>query len=94
MNSHQVFDWRRAYLQGKLEAGKRKPAALLPVVLSPAATNAVAADGSPAEETGVEPAAAMPGGVIHIELSGRAKIRVEGSVDRTLLRTVLESLLR
>jgi len=93
VNSHQVFDWRRAYLQGKLEARKRKPAALLPVVLSPAATNAVAADGSPAEETGVEPAA-TPGGVIHIELSGRAKIRVEGGVDRTLLRTVLESLRR
>jgi len=36
--------------------------------------------------------AALPGGAIHIELSGRVKIRVESGVDAALLQAVLESL--
>jgi transposase len=90
VNSHQVFDWRRAYLKGKLEPKDRKSAALLPVVLSPAEESTIAVDAAVTES--IKPMAAMPAGAIHIEMSGRVKIRVESGVDAALLRAVLESL--
>lgn len=92
VNSHQVFDWRRAYLKGKLEAKGQKSAALLPVVLSPSDAGAVTVDAAAAEKSSIKPSAGIPGGAIHIELSGRVKIRVESGVDAALLRAVLESL--
>jgi transposase len=92
VNSHQVFDWRRAYLKGKLDPKGQKSAALLPVVLSPADASAVAVDAAVTEKSSNQPMAAMPGGAIHIEMSGRVKIRVESGVDAALLRAVLESL--
>lgn len=92
VNSHQVFDWRRAFLKGKLEPKGQRSAALLPVVLSPADASAVTVDAAVTEKHSVQPMAAMPGGAIHIELSGRVKIRVESGVDAALLRAVLESL--
>ena len=94
VNSHQVFDWRRAYLKGKLELKSERSAALLPVVLSPADASAVVVDASVTENSSIKPTAALPGGAIHIELSGRVKIRVESGVDAALLRAVLESLRR
>lgn len=90
VNSHQVFDWRRAYLQGKLEPKGRKSSALLPVVLSPTDAGAVTVDAAVTDS--IKPMASMPGAAIHIELSGRVKIRVESGADGALLRTVLESL--
>lgn len=92
VNSHQVFDWRRAYLEGKLEPKGQKSAALLRVVLSPTETSAVTVDAAVTEKSSIPPIAAIPGGAIHIELSGRVKIRVESGVDAALLRAVLESL--
>jgi transposase len=92
VNSHQIFDWRRAYLKGKLEPKGRQSAALLPVVLSPAEASAVTVDATVAEKGLIQSLAAKLGGAIHIELSGRAKIRVECGVDAALLRAVLESL--
>ena len=92
VNSHQVFDWRRAYLKGKLDPKGQKPAALLPVVLSPADASAVSVDAAVTERSSIQPMAVMPGGAIHIEMSGRVKIRVESGVDAALLRAVLESL--
>ena len=92
VNSHQVFDWRRAYLKGKLELKDRNSAALLPVVLSRTEASAVAVDAAVTEKSSIRPMAAKPGGAIHIELSGRVKIRVESGVDAALLRAVLESL--
>ena len=92
VNSHQVFDWRRAYLKGKLELKDRNSAALLPVVLSRTEASAVTVDAAVTEKSSIKPMAAMPGGAIHIELSGRVKIRVESGVDAALLRAVLESL--
>ena len=92
VNSHQVFDWRRAYLKGKLESKGQKSAALLPVVLSPAEASAVTVDAAVPAKNSIRRMAAAPGGAIHIELSGRVKIRVESGVDAALLRTVLESL--
>ena len=92
VNSHQVFDWRRGYLKGKLEPKGQKSAALLPVVLSPAEASGVTVDAAVTEKSSIKSLAAMPGGAIHIELSGRVKIRVESGVDAALLRAVLESL--
>lgn len=92
VNSHQVFDWRRAYLKGKLEVKGPRPAALLPVVLAAADAGAVTVDTAVTERSSIKPLAAVHGGAIHIELSGRVKIRVESGVDAALLRAVLESL--
>jgi transposase len=92
VNSHQVFDWRRAFLKGKLDPKGQKSAALLPVIVSPADASAATLDAAFAEKSSIQPIAAMPGGAIHIELSGRVKIRVESGVDAALLRAVLESL--
>jgi len=92
VNSHQVFDWRRAYLKGKLEPKGQRSAALLPVVLSPEEASAVTVDAGVTEEHSIQPMAAMSGGAIPIELSGCAKIRGESGVDAALLRAVLESL--
>lgn len=92
VNSHQVFDWRRAYLKGKLDPKGQKSAALLPVILSPADASPVIVDAAVTEKSSIKPMAAMPGGAIHIETSGRVKIRVESGVEAALLRAVLESL--
>jgi transposase len=92
VNSHQVFDWRRAYLKGKLEPKGHKSAALLPVVFPPADASAVTVDAAVIEKSSIKPMAAMPGGAIHIELPERVKIRVESGADAALLRAVLESL--
>jgi hypothetical protein len=78
--------------QGKLEPKGQKSAALLPVVLSPAEASVVTVDAAVTEKSSIQPIAAMPAGAIHIELSGRVKIRVESGVDAALLRAVLESL--
>lgn len=83
VNSHQVFQWRRAFKRGELiEPGC---SALLPVVV-PAACAAHDGEREPEKE---RPAA---GGSIHIEFPGRAMISVECGADPVLLRSILESL--
>ena len=71
VNSHQVFDWRRAYWKGKLDLKDRNCAALLRVVLSRTDASAVTVDAAVTEASSIQPMAAMPGGAIRIELSGR-----------------------
>jgi transposase-like protein len=58
VNSHQVFDWRRCYLKGKLEPKGQKSAALLPVVLSPSETGAVSLGAAVTENSSIKPMAA------------------------------------
>jgi transposase len=86
VNSHQVFQWRRAYRKGELTDAGRSTA-LLPVVMA-------ASSGDCLDERqqvlSLEPASSS--GAIHIELAGRATIRVESGADAALLRTILESL--
>jgi transposase len=94
VNSHQIFDWRRAYQKGKLESKQRKSTALLPVVLSPAETSQATVDASPVVKISAKPATAVPGSSIHIEFPGRTKIRVERGSDPVLLRSILECLQR
>ena len=83
VNSHQVFQWRRAYKRGELvEHGS---AALLPVVM-PAAREAQDERREHSQKQ------APSAGSIHIELPGRATISVESGADAALLRAILESL--
>lgn len=99
MNSHQVFDWRRAYHNGRLGTKEQRSCALLPVVLSTpeasadggAGTNLAAASASDASPSPVASASSSTGS-IHIELPDGAAIWVESGADVSLLRSVLEIL--
>jgi transposase len=84
VNSHQVFQWRRAYRQGTLGDPATEPVSLLPVV--------VATSGEQIRERCREPKAAGATGAIHIEFPGRAAITAESGANIDLLRTVIESL--
>jgi len=84
VNSHQVFQWRRAYRQGGLdETGSGSPA-LLPVV--------VAERGKKAIGPGEGRASAPSAGAIHIDLPGGVSIRVERGADLGLLQALIERL--
>ena len=75
VNANQVFHWRKLYREGRLDV---PPAAaqLLPVRI--------------AEVVNSEPPPAkLYAGVIVVEV-GRARIRIEGSVDSDNLRLILE----
>ena len=79
MNANQLFKWRRAFERGELSESS---VALIPVKVS----------NSEEEKRASEVVVPAAGGAIHIELPGRALISVESGADRTLLRTLLESL--
>jgi transposase len=79
VNANQVFKWRREFERGELN---EPCAALIPVT--------VASTGDEHRET--EEVPAPVGGVINIELPGRALISAENGADPVLLRTILESL--
>jgi transposase len=81
VNANQVFQWRRLYRAGRL-GGPASEMKLLPV--------AVVEQKQP--PTRDELAAQTSGGAIHIELPGRAVISLEGSVDPSLVRAVLDCL--
>jgi transposase len=84
VNSHQVFQWRRAYRQGTLVGAASDCAALLPVVIS--------GDGCERRESDEMSVRAGSSGAIHIELPGRAMITAERGADSGLLRMILEAL--
>ena len=95
VNANQVFKWRRLQLAGKLveKRSKRSTATatrLLPVTVSDAGqqsgTVVVGATPSPSSSR-------YTAGSIHIQFS-KAQVRVEGSADASVLRMVLECLLR
>lgn len=83
VNAHQVFDWRRAYREGRL--GEAGACGLLPVIIA----------GTVREEE-QKPTAlvtdAVSGGAVHIELPGVACISVESGADVSLVRIILETL--
>lgn len=84
VNSHQVFQWRRAYRQGGLDETGSGSSTLLPVVLSERGKKTV--------EQGEGRASASVAGAIHIELPGGVSIRVERGADLGLLQAVIERL--
>jgi transposase len=84
VNANQVFQWRHEYRKGALWAGKQARTELLPVKL--------VAEPNCAMQAVVAPP--VPSGSIHIELPGGALVSVDSGVDTSLVRAVLESLLR
>ena len=75
VNANQVFHWRKLYREGRLDV-EPATAPLLPVRV--------------AEVVNSEPPPAkLYAGVIVVEV-GRARIRIEGSVDSENLRLILE----
>ncbi len=78
VNANQVFNWRKLYKQGLLNT-QSTPAQLMPVRIAEIIPED---DRSPVAHRGA----------IHIEL-GKARVRLEGSVDPASLRLVLEHLL-
>ena len=85
VNANQVFQWRKLYQSGLLEPSSQQrqhnTARLLPTV-----------DEAESGEEQHASVVAPSSGAIHIELPGRALVSVEGRVDATLVRAVLESL--
>ena len=87
VNSHQVFQWRRAYRQGELADSAERASTLLPVVISSFDSEAAVNTQRAASEN--RPASS---GAIRVELPGGTTISVESGVDPATLRAVLESL--
>lgn len=79
VNANQVFHWRKLYRQGRLDVAP-PTAPLVPVRIAE-----VVSDN--------RPLATLCAGVIVVEV-GRARIRVEGSVDAEALRLILERVSR
>ena len=75
VNANQVFHWRKLYREGRLDVAS-EAAQLVPVRVA----EVVCEDRPPAK---------LCAGVIVVEV-GRARIRVEGSVDAGALRLILE----
>jgi transposase len=75
VNANQVFQWRKLYREGRLDV-ESTTAPLVPVRIAEVVN-------------GEQLPAKLCGGVIVVEL-GRARIRIEGSVDAENLRLVLE----
>jgi len=87
VNSHQVFQWRRAYRRGELADSGERASALLPVVISSFGSEAAVDRRMAASEN--RPASS---GAIRVELPCGTTISVESGVDPATLRAVLESL--
>ena len=87
VNSHQVFQWRRAYRAGVLVEAGKYAASLLPVIVSTAGSA-----GLVEQQQAVSQEQSFPSGAIHIEFPGRVVITVEHGADRTALQAILEIL--
>ncbi len=88
VNANQVFQWRRLYRRGLLGGVGPSTAELLPVKIADGPAAMVAATGSLPSAQRVTAAGTIAIGV------GKAQIRIEGDVDREVLRMVLEAVLR
>ena len=75
VNANQVFQWRKLHREGRLEDEPATPQ-LVPVRIAEVVS-------------GDQQAAKFYAGVIVVEV-GRARIRIEGSVDTENLRLILE----
>jgi transposase len=87
VNSHQVFQWRRAYRSGELVEAGEQASSLLPVIVS-----AAGSAGLVGRQQTVSQEASVPSGAIHIEFPGGVAITVEHGADRAALQAILESL--
>lgn len=83
VNANQVFQWRRLHRDGKLGVAAEQGMKLLPVSVT-----------EEIELRKPEPSQVEPSrcGAIHIELPGKVRITLDGSVDPAVVRAVLKSL--
>ena len=83
VNANQVFQWRRLHRDGKLGSDAEQTLKLLPVSVA-----------DEIELRKPEPSQAEPArcGAIHIELPGKVRMTLDGSVDPAVVRAVLKSL--
>jgi len=79
VNANQVFYWRKLYREGRLDGVPAAPP-LIPVRIAEVVSSE-------------QPLAKLCAGVIVVEV-GRARIRIEGSVDAESLRLILERVSR
>jgi transposase len=84
VNSHQVFQWRRAYRAGELG---EQASSLLPVIVS-----GVGSAGVDHRQQTVSQESSVSSGAIHIEFPGRVVITVEHGADRAALQAILTTL--
>jgi transposase len=83
VNANQVFDWRKQYLEGRLEP-KREDGIMLPVVLSEPDEKQTASASSESHTSA---------GILRV-LFVRSEVRIEGRVDPDALRVVMQCLSR
>ena len=88
VNANQVFQWRRLHRDGKLGVAAEQAIKLLPVSITEEIELRKPELRKP-EPPQVEPSRF---GAIHIELPGKVRISLEGSVDPGVVRAVLKSL--
>ncbi len=81
VNANQVFQWRKLYREGLLNADPSQSAQLVPVRITEVMNR----------ETDLGQSSRSYSGTVHFEL-GRARVRVEGSADPECLRVILEHL--
>lgn len=86
VNANQVFYWRKLYRSGQLTASEQSgEVRFLPVSV---------AEDVPASEAPDESASSDRCVTINIEIPGCALVSVEGAVDASIVRAVMESLRR
>ena len=83
VNANQVFDWRKQYLEGRLDP-KREDGLMLPVVLS---------EPDEKEKASAPSQTHTSAGVLRV-LFARSEVRIEGHVDPDALRVVMQCLSR
>jgi transposase len=86
VNANQVFYWRKLYRAGQLGANEQSEVVrFLPVSMAEDVPSSAAPDQSVSSGGSV---------TINIEIPGCALVSVEGAVDASIVRAVLESLRR
>ena len=87
VNANLISVWRRLYEQGRLiELAASKSPALLPVKVSTPTL-------LPTEHvSGSKPAAKTPGVWIEVEFAGGQRLRIQGRVDRAMLKDLISAL--
>lgn len=83
VNANQVFQWRRQYQAGAFSVPEEGVTKLLPVIVSDVA------DEVPTAEPDLSSS-----GAIHVEFPSRARVSIESGAAPSLVRAVIESLIR
>ena len=91
INANMLFTWRRQYRAGLFDVPLPGSASLLPVSVCNAQNSTDSHQQAIEAPATATPAAAAAAGTIEITFPG-AVVRLDGRIDSTTLRTVLQSL--